>query len=378
MPDILILGDTIRVPELRHEVPLAVPDALLYVERNGERHVVLTAFEVPRVEELEGGLVAHPLEEFGRDELLAEGRDPDDVELEVWLRACRALGVEQAVAPPSFPLEVADRLRAEGVDVQAERRLFVERRRVKTAAELEGIRRAQQAAQTAMGAAAAMLAAAEPDGDGLALDGEPLTCERVRAEVARVFTDNAAVADHIIVSHGAQTAIGHEEGFGPIAPDEPVLLDLFPRDTASGCFADMTRTFVVGSSSEELATYQRLCREALDSALAAIRPGVAGSELHRMVCELFHEHGFPTQLSKEPGSVLEDGFFHSLGHGVGLDVHERPSLGRGGAPLVAGDVVAVEPGLYRAGYGGVRLEDLVLVTEDGAENLTDFPYDLRP
>ena len=135
-------------------------------------------------------------------------------------------------------------------------------------------------------------------------------------------------------------------------------------------------TFVVGEPSDELREWHRLCKEGLDRALGAIRPGVAGAELHRLVCDLFHEHGYPTQLSKQPGEVLVDGFFHSLGHGVGLEVHEAPALGRSGEELVTGDVVAVEPGLYRSGYGGCRLEDLVLVTEDGCENLTDFPYDL--
>jgi Xaa-Pro aminopeptidase len=106
---------------------------------------------------------------------------------------------------------------------------------------------------------------------------------------------------------------------------------------------------------------------------------VPGLDVFTLVCELFEENGQPTVLSKKPGEVLEDGFFHGLGHGVGLEVHEAPNLGRGGtAELVPGDVVTLEPGLYRQGFGGCRLEDLVLVTEGGAENLTDFPYDLTP
>jgi Xaa-Pro aminopeptidase len=378
VPDVLILGDTERSPELRHELPLSVPDEFLYVERDGSRHVVVTAFEIPRIEELGLDVAVHPPEEFGRDELLAEGRTPEEADEEVWVRACRELGVERAAAPWTFPLAVADRLRAAGIEVTADRELFTERRRVKTPAELAGIRRAQEAADAGMATARAMLAAADADGPVLRLDGEPLTSERIRAAIDRVFSEHGAAADAIIVSHGAQTAIGHEEGHGPIASGEPVVLDLFPADRESGCYADMTRTFVLGEVSEEVRTYHSLCREALDRALAAIRPGVEGRELHRLVCELFHEHGFPTQLSKEPGTVLEDGFFHSLGHGVGLEVHESPSLGRGGGPLVAGDVVAVEPGLYRHGYGGVRLEDIVLVTDDGAENLGSFPYDLQP
>jgi Xaa-Pro aminopeptidase len=125
--------------------------------------------------------------------------------------------------------------------------------------------------------------------------------------------------------------------------------------------------------------WQRLCREALEDALERIKPGVKGIDIFRGTCELFEQHGYPTQLSKEPGTVLADGFFHGLGHGVGLEVHEEPGLGLSGVkPLVAGDVITVEPGLYRQGVGGCRLEDVVLVTEHGAENLTSFPYELEP
>jgi Xaa-Pro aminopeptidase len=167
-------------------------------------------------------------------------------------------------------------------------------------------------------------------------------------------------------------------GSGAILEGEPIVFDLFPRDRETGCFADMTRTFVVGEPAEELRGHQALVKEALDLAMGRIRPGVRGDELMRAVCELFHEHGYKTPLHKERGEVLADGFFHGLGHGVGLEVHEEPSLGLNGQELVPGDVVTVEPGLYRSGYGGVRLEDLVLVTEDGYENLTDYPYGLEP
>jgi Xaa-Pro aminopeptidase len=184
--------------------------------------------------------------------------------------------------------------------------------------------------------------------------------------------------DEFIVSHGAQTAIGHEMGHGPIAPGEIVMFDVFPRDRESACFADMTRVFVVaGEPDDEAREYHRLVREALDRCVAEIRPGLNGKDLHRLVCDFFHEHGYPTQLHKPAGQVLEDGFYHATGHGIGLEVHEKPNIGRDGQPFVPGDVLAIEPGLYRQGYGGVRLEDLVLVTDDGAEVLTDFPYELE-
>ena len=378
MSEILVYADSLRSPEMRHEVPIAVPDPFLYAERDGKGSVVASSFELGRINEVAPHLEVLPLEEFGLDELYAQGLSRDEIELEVILRAARRFGLERASVPSTFPLEVADHLRANGVEVKADRELFIGRRRVKNEAELAGIRRAQRAAEGAMEAARELLRAAEPQNGGLVVDGEPLTCERLKLAVEQVFTEHGVFADEFIVSHGAQTAIGHDMGSGPIAPNEPICLDLFPRDRESGCYADMTRTFVVGEPSDELREYHKLCREALDRAVAAVKPGIPGKDLNRLACDVFEEHGFPTLLSKQPGEVLKDGFYHSLGHGVGLEVHEEPALGRGPGELIAGDVIAVEPGLYRNGYGGCRLEDLVRVTEDGGETLTDYPYDLEP
>jgi Xaa-Pro aminopeptidase len=365
--DLLIYADTVRSPELRHEVPLAVPDPFLYVERNGSRYAFVGSLEVPRMQGL-NGLQPVPLEELGMDELIAQGLSSDELDREIVLRACQRVGLEEASAPRWFPLDIADHLRANGVTLRVDGELFDGRRRVKTQAELAGIRRAQQAAEAAMDAIRGRLRKGR------------VTCEELRGEAMRVFSEaGAIVPDIVIVSHGPQTAIGHEPGYGEIRPGEPVVVDLFPQDPESGCYTDMTRTFCVGDPPEELVQLQGLVREALDLAYSTIRPGVSGQEAHRAVCEFFQQHGFPTQLTKTPGEVLDEGFFHSLGHGVGLEVHEQPGLGRTGVEIVRGDVLAVEPGLYRQGFGGCRLEDTVLVTEDGVELLgSGYSYDLAP
>ena len=184
---------------------------------------------------------------------------------------------------------------------------------------------------------------------GLEVDGEPLTCERIKAAIADVFTKHGMTFDEFIVSHGAQAAVGHDMGSGQIAAGEPVVIDLWPRDIETQCYADMTRTYVVGEPAEDIVRYHTLCKEALDRSLEAIRAGVPGADVFGLVCELFHEAGQPTQLSKADGEVLQDGFYHGLGHGVGLEVHEAPSLGRAPGSMVAGDVVTVEPGLYKHG-----------------------------
>jgi Xaa-Pro aminopeptidase len=179
------------------------------------------------------------------------------------------------------------------------------------------------------------------------------------------------------VSHGPQTAVGHHLGVGQLRGGESIVVDLWPRDTESACFADMSRTFVVGDPPAELAEWHRLCLEWHEVALAAIRPGVTARSVYDAVCDKVEAAGFPTQRTKVEGKPLEEGFLYALGHGVGLEVHEEPILGiLGNTPLVAGDVLAVEPGLYRPDAYGLRIEDLVLVTENGYENLTRFPYEL--
>ncbi len=379
MSDLLIYADSLRSPEMRHEVPIAIPDPFLYVERDGQRSVVASAFELERITAVAPEVEVTPPEELGIDELFAKGMPREEIELEIVLRAARHFGLAEVTVPTTFPLGLGDHLRANGIKVTADRESFITRRRVKNDAELAGIRRAQRAAEAGMTAARELLREAERQNGSLVLEGEPLTCERIKFAVERAFTANGSFADEFIVSHGAQTAVGHDMGSGPIAPGEPVCLDLFPRDRESGCFADMTRVFVAGGEpSDELVEFHRLCREALERSVAAVKPGIRGSELHRICCEVFEEAGYPTLLSKQPGEVLKDGFYHSLGHGVGLEVHEEPWLGRAPGELVAGDVIAMEPGLYRYGYGGCRLEDLVHVTDDGPEVLTEYPYDLKP
>src|SRR5579884_572472 len=261
MPDVLICGDTQRHAELRHEIPLVVPDPFLYAEVGGRRHAVVSSIERSRVAGLGGGLDVHAYEDYGYDELVLGGTERAEAVVEVMARACRALGLERAVVPAEFPLQLADRLRRDGIELAVDRRLFESRRRVKSDAELAGIRRAQAAAEAGMRAAAELLRAAEPNGDGLLAGGEPLTCERLKEAIRdAVARTGASAGETLIVSHGAQTASGHDMGSGPIRAGEPVVIDLWPRDLESACFADMTRTFVVGEAPAELRRYHELTR----------------------------------------------------------------------------------------------------------------------
>ncbi len=379
--NILIYGDTETSPTLRHEVPVPIGDAFLYLESDGRRAVLTNALEEMRLARAVPDVERLQINEFGRDELIAAGMPLWKIGLEVCARAAAAMGIREAVVPPSFPMALADRLRADGVELTADAKLFAERRRHKTEAEMAGIRRAAVAAVDAMGEAATMLREASIQGEELRHGGEQLTAESVRGRIRDVCARAGAAAppDVIVKPMGPNPSIGHDPGSGPLPAHAPILIDLWPQDEESSCWADMTRTFVRGQVSDQIAELHALVVSAHEQTCGAARAGVKGFELFDIVCDVFEAAGHPTGRTKQPGETLREGFYHGLGHGVGLDVHESPGLGRSGIePLIAGDVIAVEPGLVVRSAGGVGVEDLLVITDDGSERLTGFPYRLAP
>jgi Xaa-Pro aminopeptidase len=380
--NILIYGDTVTSPALRHEVPISIGDPFLYLETDGRRAVLTNALEDERIArdapELERMLEDH----LGRDELIGSGLSRGEIERELCVRAVDRLGITQAVVPPGFPLALADRLREGGVSLAPDENVFIDRRRHKSAAQMKGIRRASDAAVAAMGAAAAMLREAEIDGDRLIWAGELLTAEVVRERIREVCAQAGAPAppDIMVKPMGPNPAGGHDPGAGPLPPHTPIEIDLWPRDESTGCWSDMTRAFVRGDISDAIAEIHALVLDAHERVCSAAKPGARCSDLYGIACDVFEAAGHPTGRTKAPGEILREGFFFGLGHGVGLEVHEDPSLGRSGrASLIPGDVIAVEPGTSVRAFGGTRVEDLLLVTDDGNERLTgSFPYGLVP
>ncbi|WP_049987040.1 M24 family metallopeptidase [Halobellus rufus] len=292
------------------------------------------------------------------------------------------LGVERVAAPDRFPLGPADRLRERDVGVVPETEdVVTEIRARKTPEEIEHVRATQRANEAAMDAAEALLRESEIDrgggpdgGDVLRVGDEVLTSERVREEIELTLLRRGCAPDETIVACGADAADPHDRGSGPLAPDEPIIVDIFPRSKQTKYHADMTRTFVRGEPSATIEEWFDLTHEALDAAIDALEPGATGEAVHDVVCDVYEDAGLPT-LRSDPRT--ETGFIHSTGHGVGLDVHELPRLSPDGGELEPGHVVTVEPGLYDPDVGGVRIEDLVVVTEDGHENLTEQPIELR-
>ena len=379
---LLVIGAPQHDASAYHLSGFLAPDPVICLRAGGKRYLAVSALEYGRAEK------EAPVDElisFDELELIKLAR-----ELKSGARAFAAatgnllerLGAEGSpvTVPPHFGVAYADELRARGVEIEADSRLFADLRRAKSEQEISHIEEAQRAVEEACAHAVGILEEAGVADDGtLRWGGETLTSEVLRAEIEVELLRRGCTADEgTITAGGPQAADPHERGSGPLRSGEAIILDIFPRSQGSRYYADMTRTFVKGEPGDELGNMYDAVLEAQESALSMIRAGVNGRDIHEKVSDILHEKGYKTaKHDQRPGEPLTEGFFHGTGHGVGLEVHEAPRVSTVDEELRAGDVVTVEPGLYQPGMGGVRIEDLVVVTEDGCRNLTNFPKKFR-
>ncbi len=360
------------------------PDPFLTLYADGEVHALVSGLEYGRARTEADADTVERHADYDYDYGGREER------YDMYAAFVRDKGVESVSMPPRGPVGTADAMRERGIDVAVDGDdLLREVRAVKTDEEVDAIREAQRANEAAMRAAEELLAGADvareedaagedapADGEAdaepgvLLVDGEPLTSERVAEEIEVTLLRHGCALDETIVAGGAQAADPHDRGSGPLRANDAIIVDIFPRSKATKYNADMTRTFCVGEPPAALREWYDLTERALDAALDAVEPGATGEDVHAAACEVYEDAGEPT-FRTDPET--ETGFIHSTGHGIGLDVHESPRLASGGGELEPGHVITVEPGLYDPDVGGVRIEDLVVVTEDGYENLTEYP-----
>lgn len=291
----------------------------------------------------------------------------------------REKGVGAARVSPRLQAGYLEALRSEGIEVEIDESLFLEERRHKSAKEAEAIQESQRAAEAAVVAAVRELARAEIKDGSLWLDGSPLTSERLYARAQLALGELGFTCPDMIIAGSPGSAMPHYRGEGPIAANAPVILDIFPSSRSTHYYGDLTRTVVVGEVSEEVRKMHAAVLQALEAGVESIAEGVPGREVNSTVCQVLVDRGYGASTE---GFAPPDGVAfmnHSTGHGVGLDIHEKPELrGPSRDVLREGDVVTVEPGLYRPDLGGVRIEDTGMVTKTGFRNFTTLTRSLDP
>jgi Xaa-Pro aminopeptidase len=294
-------------------------------------------------------------------------------------RMLREKGLEEARVSPRLQAAYLEELRFAGVGVEIDLDLFKAERRRKSQEEAGFIRAAQRAAEAAVIEVVRQLAQAEIKDGVLWLDGRPLTSERLYARAQLLLGEMGFSCPDMIVAGSPECAMPHFRGEGPIAAGAPVIIDIFPSGRSSHYHGDLTRTVVVGEIPEEIRRMHASALQALDAGIESIRAGVPGRDVHHAVCQVLVDRGYGTTTKGYEGPEGGAKMNHNTGHGVGLDVHEEPSLlGSNEEALQAGDVVTVEPGLYLLGLGGVRVEDTGMVTANGFENFTSLTRSLDP
>ena len=264
-----------------------------------------------------------------------------------------------------FPLDLADALRGEGTKLEIKNPFYRERV-VKNETEINAIENAIKRTRSAYEKIEKILADSTIKDKLIMYKGEVITSEFIKTEVDLLLLSKDLLnTEGIIISSGIQASMPHSMGSGPLFANQPIICDIFPKDRTTGYFADITRTYVKGKASKEMKKIYETVKEAQESAIAFIKPGVTGAEVHSICVETFLKAGY---------DVGEKGFVHNTGHGLGLDLHEGLYVSPANTePFIVGNVVTIEPGLYYPEAGSVRIEDVVVITETGARNLTNHP-----
>jgi len=301
-------------------------------------------------------------------ELAKEKKDTSLAYVLVLKEMIRERNIKTVGVSYNFPAYYYDRLKTEsesGIDVVLMKSPFSKSRMVKTADEIEKIAASQKAAEDAMAAAVSMIKKSVPNESGeLILDEEILTGKAVLLEIARVLMEAGCADDETIVSCGKDSADPHGKTYGTLYSGMPIVIDIFPQSKYTRYFGDMTRTVIKGEASAELKKMYEAVKEAQALGVRSAKPGVTCAEVHNAVCDSLETAGYDTYRS---GAKV--GFIHTTGHGVGIDIHEMPSVSDNDHVLEQGNVITIEPGLYYPGIGGIRIEDTIVITKDGCRNL---------
>lgn len=358
----LIFAASEHSADLLYACGFSAPDPFVYFESGKTKGIVLSALEYDRgVAECRKDITVFRIDQFTGNPLSGK--------TELIKKIAERFAIKQFQVPFDFPFGLGEQLRQEGLDITFAEKSFFPERRFKTFAETDRIFEALRLTSRAMDRAIEIIAGAQVSDDGsMSWNGHCLTSELLRSEINIELIRGGGFSDSTIVACGIDASQPHNRGLGPLKAGQPIVIDIFPRMADSGYWGDMTRTFVKGRAPVIVRRAFDAVLEARESSKTLIQAGAIPADIHNHALGILNRHGFPTGKNQSG----DYGFFHSLGHGVGLEIHEAPRLSAANSePLQGGEVVTVEPGVYYPEWGGVRLEDVVAVTGDGCKCLTE-------
>jgi Xaa-Pro aminopeptidase len=369
---LLIIASTVNSADLLYRTRFFAPDPFIFIEHNGKKIIILNDLELDRGKEEESVDEVLSLSEYKKK--LSPRKRKRVGFADVVNLVFEERGVKSVLVPGDFPIKYADELRKLGyrVNYKKEEPFFKERIK-KTHEEIKSITDSLRKTEKAMDRAIQTIASSKTRDGKLFLNGSPLTSEMIKGEINSELSKLGCVASNTIVACGVHSSMPHNRGDGPLFADQPIVIDIFPRSQQSGYFGDMTRTVVKGEPSKELEKMYQTVLKGQRIGLSLIKHGARVKEIHGEIVEFFKKSGFETGII----GGKQQGFIHSTGHGLGLDLHEPPRVGFTDTILEVGNVITVEPGLYYEKLGGVRIEDVVVVKKDRCVNLTRYPKRFR-
>lgn len=370
-PNRLIIGCSEKNADLYYATRFIAPDDFIFAETRGKKYLLINDLEIDRARRESSADQVLSTSRLSKDYQTRYRKRPTLIDLAiVFLKKHR---VRQLQVPSDFPVRYYLPLRRAGFRIELKPAPFYGERILKKPGEIKAILESLRATEQAVGEAIKILKASVIKGKRLFYRGKILTSERLKLAIHQHLLQAGCIAEHTIVACADQSIDPHQRGSGPLYAHQPIVMDVFPRSERTLYYGDFTRTVVRGKASPQLKKMYAAVQEGQKIAFRMIRSGIAGKKIHATIQKRFSQLGFQTGGKDD----RMQGFFHSTGHGLGLEIHEPPRISMGNDILKAGQVVTVEPGLYYKGVGGVRLEDVVVVTQKGCRVLTKFPQRLE-
>ena len=369
---LLIIADSERDSNMYYATGFPAPDPFVFIRKGNEKIMITSDLELDRAKSESKADKVLSISKYER--VIRKSGGNSFCLIEIVAAALREMNITKLQVPANFSVEYADFLRKNGFRLEVKREPLFDSREIKNEEEIEHIVKTLRNTEYALEKAVDCIRKSKVrDGFLFSARNIQITSESIRQMINVELMKRGCTAKHTIVSCGEHSCVPHNTGSGPIKANESIIFDVFPKDEETGYYADISRTVVKGKASRSLKKMYKAVASAQDLVFKSAGNDTRGDVIHRKVMKHLTSLGFKT--GKVKGKM--QGFFHGTGHGVGLDVHEPPRISKTKCTLKTGHIVTVEPGLYYPGIGGVRLEDMILITDDGCTNLTKSPKALE-